>query len=65
MKKKKVRDRKHGMHNTHRAPETKPSEPQTPVTSEERRSHHREDGVLSKIEDITYKVLRQHEPKRS
>jgi hypothetical protein len=36
----------------------------TPVNSlerEERRSQQREDNVISRIENITYKVLRKHE----
>jgi hypothetical protein len=30
----------------------------------ERRAKNRKDGVISRIEDITYKVLRQHEDER-
>jgi len=39
-------------------PSTKSQDP------DDRRSHRREETVLSRIEDITYKVLRQHEPKK-
>ena len=52
------------MHDTHRTPETNSSSSQSAADAGERRSRQREEGVLSRIEDITYKVLRQHEPKK-
>ena len=36
---------------------------QYPPKKDERRSQLRKDGVLSKIEDATYEVLRKHEKK--
>jgi hypothetical protein len=33
------------------------------LKKDERRSQSRKDGVLSKIEDATYEVLRKHEKK--
>jgi hypothetical protein len=41
-----------------------PSQTSDSTKSDERRARRREEGVLSRIEDITYKVLRQHEPKK-
>ena len=52
------------MHPPLRATETKQPQSQNSSDAEERRSHRREEGVLSRIEDVTYKVLRQHEPKK-
>ncbi len=52
------------MNNPRQSPENS-SEAAKKQNAEDRRSHRREEGVMSQIEDITYKVLRQHEPKRS
>lgn len=53
------------MHQPYRTTEKKKSQSTHPSDTEDRRSHNREEGVISQIEDITYKVLRQHDPKKS
>lgn len=53
------------MHQPHRTADSTQSQSKSQPNPDERRSHRREEGVLSRIEDITYKVLRQHEPKKS
>jgi len=64
LKKKRIKNPE-SMQKTNRLPDTSQAESaDSPDSSEDRRSHHREKGVLSHIEDITYKVLRQHEPKK-
>lgn len=52
------------MHPPHGTAETKISQAKSQSEADERRARQREEGVLSRIEDITYKVLRQHEPKK-
>jgi len=52
------------MHQPHRNADADQIQSKKPSDSEDRRSRRREEGVLSRIEDITYKVLRQHEPKK-
>ena len=64
----KKKEKKHPhsrMHQPHRTADTNQSQSKDQSDADERRSHRREEGVLSRIEDITYKVLRQHEPKKS
>lgn len=62
-KKKEKKKRAHRMHQPHRATDSQKSQSAMP-SAEERRTQRRDDGVISRIEDITYKVLRQHEPKK-
>jgi hypothetical protein len=50
------------MHVPHGTPQS--SAAQAKNQADERRARQREESVLSRIEDITYKVLRQHEPKK-
>lgn len=50
------------MHPPHSNPES--SLAQAKRQADDRRARQREENVLSRIEDITYKVLRQHEPKK-
>ncbi len=38
------------------------STPESAAESEDRRSRRRDEGALSRIEDITYSVLRKHKP---
>ena len=45
-----------------RTPENDSSQSTNLSEREERRSQNRKEGVISRIEDITYKVLRKHEP---
>jgi hypothetical protein len=52
------------MHQAHGSADSKTSQSKSQSEADERRARHREEGVLSRIEDITYKVLRQHEPKK-
>jgi hypothetical protein len=52
------------MHQPHGTAETKIAQSKNQSEADERRARQREEGVLSRIEDITYKVLRQHEPKK-
>src|SRR5882672_4418347 len=47
------------MHQPHGTAETKISQSKSQSEADERRARQREQGVLSRIEDITYKVLRQ------
>jgi hypothetical protein len=65
VKKKGKKDRAYRMHQPYRTTEKKKSQSTHPSDTEDRRSHNREEGVISQIEDITYKVLRQHDPKKS
>jgi hypothetical protein len=44
---------------------TNHSQGKSESAADERRARQREEGTLSRIEDITYKVLRKHEPKKS
>jgi hypothetical protein len=63
----KRKDKKHPhprMHQPHGTADTNHSQSKSQSEADERRARHREEGVLSRIEDITYKVLRQHEPKK-
>jgi hypothetical protein len=63
----KRKERKHPhprMHQPHGTADSKISQSKSQSEADERRARHREEGVLSRIEDITYKVLRQHEPKK-
>jgi len=52
------------MHQPQRTADSTHSEAKSQSDADERRARRREEGVLSRIEDITYKVLRQHEPKK-
>lgn len=52
------------MHPPHGSADTKHSQTKSQSAADDRRARQREEGVLSRIEDITYKVLRQHEPKK-
>jgi len=64
----KRKDKKHPhprMHQSQRTADTAQPQSKSQTDPDERRSHRREEGVLSRIEDITYKVLRQHQPKKS
>jgi hypothetical protein len=61
--------KKKNRRNTNRRMHSHPPAENLPLPSiksqdDDRRSHRREETVLSRIEDITYKVLRQHEPKK-
>ena len=53
------------MRQPQRLPDSDQDKNQNSANAEERRSHRREDSVISRIEDVTYKVLRQHEPKKA
>jgi hypothetical protein len=64
---KRRKDKKHPtprMHQPHGTADTNHSQVKSQSAADERRARQREEGVLSRIEDITYKVLRQHEPKK-
>jgi hypothetical protein len=52
------------MHQPQRTADSTHSQAKSQSDADERRARRREEGVLSRIEDITYKVLRQHEPKK-
>ena len=56
------RGHSHGMDEFPRTPENDSSQSTKLSEREERRSQNRKEGVISRIEDITYKVLRKHEP---
>lgn len=61
--KKEKKKKAHRMHQHPRATDSQESKSAMP-SAEERRTQRRDEGVISRIEDITYKVLRQHEPKK-
>jgi hypothetical protein len=52
------------MHQPQHPADSAQSQSKSQSEADERRARRREEGVLSRIEDITYKVLRQHEPKK-
>jgi hypothetical protein len=63
----KRKDKKHPhprMHQPQRTADSNHSQAKSQSDADERRARRREEGVLSRIEDITYKVLRKHEPKK-
>jgi hypothetical protein len=49
-----------GMDTEHRTSEDVNSDAEESAKQEERRSRRRDEGALSRIEDITYSVLRKH-----
>jgi len=52
------------MHQPQRTADNTHSQAKSQSDADERRARRREESTLSRIEDITYKVLRQHEPKK-
>jgi hypothetical protein len=62
--KRKEKKHPHSRMQPHGTADTKISPSKSQSEADERRARQREEGVLSRIEDITYKVLRQHEPKK-